>query len=57
MEHTHADDLRVLAGEQVAEGRDDAASDERRHLLLGAADAKVADGPGRLLLRLELSLA
>lgn len=53
---THVDNLCVLAAEQVAEGRDDAAVDERGHLLLGAADAQVGDGPRGLFLRLELAL-
>jgi hypothetical protein len=49
--------LGVLAVEQVAEGGDDAFADQGRHLLLVAADGQVADGPGGLLLRLEVALA
>ena len=41
----------------LAEGRDDALGDQVRHLCLVSADGQVGDGPGRLLLSLELALA
>ena len=40
----------------LAEGRDDSLRDEVGHLGLVPADGQVGDGPGRLLLGLELTL-
>ncbi len=52
----YLDDLRVLDAEEGTERGQHALLHDVRHLLLLAADRQVADGPRRLLLRLELAL-
>ena len=53
---TYLDNLRVLAAEEPAEGRDDSLLDEIGDLLLASGNREVGDGPSGLFLRLELAL-
>ena len=53
---TYLDNLRVLAAEEPAEGRDDSLLDEIGDLLLASGNREVGDGPSGLFLSLELAL-
>lgn len=52
----YLDNLRILNSEQIAERRNDSVVNHVCHLVLPATDGHVAHCPGRLLLRLEVSL-